>query len=1141
MNENPSDAQKKAGNYAKEHRSLAGMRISIENKAGSTRRGVGEDGTPWESTMAHDYGYVRGSKGKDKDHLDVFLGPEADNRDHPVYVIDQNKPDGSFDEHKALIGFPSANDAYEAYHENYPAGHNGFHAITELPLAGFRKWAGVGAEGGKRKRISELAGIEAYRKGGVVAKAGGAGEARTAPGVEPVPAGAQPFAAGGLVAKALEEGLPKLLKLWHGGADVPTSELKRSPAGVLYGAPEDKRWLAEAYARQERPGIKTGKLHQLEFYDPVLADDGVIAKAARRIVSRDDLEDYESMPQVLLDAGVSDTALKLREKLQGMGYNGTRGFDDSPFGTMFQNGAPLVGESIGVFPNARTRPITKADGGSVEEDLSRPAFRTPLVGRRRADRQDREGAKDAPLQVLRGMLTGTLGFGGDLEGLGRTVAKAAGADVDATPTLPTSEFYSDVLPLRPTSATGRAAAGVGNALGVPLSSAALGGVRAASKIAPTARGALSTLAENAMAPKELGSQAGALRIGKSTPILELLNELGLTHLRPDFEEMTHFTNTNGREAGGENLARGRGLPWAKGDDTSVSVYPVDNPAYESIVNAHTHPTDHSLFPSSPGNTASAYGANDLSYWARKASHLDEDHALHGFVLRASGKNDDPSRMGPYKIGYNYRSIPGGSPAYEPEVMGEAMHTLQRALKSGDFVPAIRNAIERTGGNAMDDAAVRNGVDFLNTSTSFLPHAYFDTVPGLSNGSAFDIARDGSRDWGNRLLEEAWPTARKILSAKKPGGYAAGGAITGEETVGLGTFSPSRQGATTQPANANPSSGGRPGSGSLLAPVPGQSGAPLGGASFGNSSADWSNPMYGQLLNGGNAATNPGPLGKNSAPTYSTRGLDAFMSGDPSRLAEANTMDPALKMAMTAGGKSGMMSQGIGALMGAAYRPTQTEITNAPGEFVNRDDSSHLWNVANQVGFDPSQYQHVDDSTAEFYRRQGYNMDDQPKGVGALTRDLGNATKDLYGISGMSSGWTGSGDPRGSSATLYRRQGEQLVPITAPRNFSAPRTGNWWKSSNGREFLTALSMVMPAVGGYAGLVGQAGSAYAPAINAAGSAAVGGATGGTQGALTSLAGSLGGAGGSALGDAAGGYGAAGQQLGSAAGKYIAGQRR
>lgn len=155
----PSEAQAKAGNYAKGHQVIHGMRISVEHEAGTTRQGKSEGGTVWESKMSHDYGYIRGSKGKDKDHIDVFLGPDPHNKDLPAHVIDQDHQDGSFDEHKVMLGFPDASAAQLAYHENYEPGWGGFRASTEMSVPQLRDWAYSG-KSGKRKPASELSGFQ---------------------------------------------------------------------------------------------------------------------------------------------------------------------------------------------------------------------------------------------------------------------------------------------------------------------------------------------------------------------------------------------------------------------------------------------------------------------------------------------------------------------------------------------------------------------------------------------------------------------------------------------------------------------------------------------------------------------------------------------------------------------------------------------------------------------------------------------------------------------------------------------------------------------------------------------------------------------------------------------------------------------
>jgi len=139
----PTEAQKEAGNYKKGHVILQGLDITIENPEGSTRSGVSEDGKAWESTMQHHYGYIKGTVGADKDHIDTFIGPNhASDR---VFVVDQINPKtGKFDEHKVMLGFDSQQEADQAYHDNYDAGWNGRGAITAVSMTNFKEWLDSG-------------------------------------------------------------------------------------------------------------------------------------------------------------------------------------------------------------------------------------------------------------------------------------------------------------------------------------------------------------------------------------------------------------------------------------------------------------------------------------------------------------------------------------------------------------------------------------------------------------------------------------------------------------------------------------------------------------------------------------------------------------------------------------------------------------------------------------------------------------------------------------------------------------------------------------------------------------------------------------------------------------------------------------
>ena len=134
----PTEAQKKAGNYKMEHRRIDGFEISIENAKGSIRSGKDADGTEWRTRMHNDYGYIRGTKGADGDHVDVFLSDNPEQGD--VYVIDQLKKDGSFDEHKVMYGFTSAQEAMHAYLANYDEGWTGLGSVTKVSKEQFKEW-----------------------------------------------------------------------------------------------------------------------------------------------------------------------------------------------------------------------------------------------------------------------------------------------------------------------------------------------------------------------------------------------------------------------------------------------------------------------------------------------------------------------------------------------------------------------------------------------------------------------------------------------------------------------------------------------------------------------------------------------------------------------------------------------------------------------------------------------------------------------------------------------------------------------------------------------------------------------------------------------------------------------------------------
>lgn len=140
---NPTEAQKKAGNYKKGHLTFGGYDFTVETPKGVTRSGKDEQGKPWSVTMHDTYGYILGKIGVDGDHIDMFINDAADldTFDGNVYVVDQVDPEtGEFDEHKIMYGYPDEAAATKAYLSNYSKGWKGLGKVTSVPKVTFDKW-----------------------------------------------------------------------------------------------------------------------------------------------------------------------------------------------------------------------------------------------------------------------------------------------------------------------------------------------------------------------------------------------------------------------------------------------------------------------------------------------------------------------------------------------------------------------------------------------------------------------------------------------------------------------------------------------------------------------------------------------------------------------------------------------------------------------------------------------------------------------------------------------------------------------------------------------------------------------------------------------------------------------------------------
>ncbi len=135
----PTRSQLEAGNYKKRHIRFQGLPIALENPRGSVRTGHDSDGAPWRTKMLHHYGYINGTKGADKEHVDCYVGRDKDA--DQAYIVHQHKIDAvklwpqngkcprcgslpencehDYDEDKVMLGFRSRDEAVAGYLAHY--------------------------------------------------------------------------------------------------------------------------------------------------------------------------------------------------------------------------------------------------------------------------------------------------------------------------------------------------------------------------------------------------------------------------------------------------------------------------------------------------------------------------------------------------------------------------------------------------------------------------------------------------------------------------------------------------------------------------------------------------------------------------------------------------------------------------------------------------------------------------------------------------------------------------------------------------------------------------------------------------------------------------------------------------------------
>ena len=140
-----------------------GMKITIEAPRGTDRVLHDDEGKQvYRRRMYHDYGYIDGTKGRDGDEVDCFVGPITNAPE--VFIIHMKDMGANVtereDEDKCFIGFSSADTAKAAFLMHYPASF--YDGMTSLPVDVFKKRLAQASQPHRKKKIT-AAGMQCPR------------------------------------------------------------------------------------------------------------------------------------------------------------------------------------------------------------------------------------------------------------------------------------------------------------------------------------------------------------------------------------------------------------------------------------------------------------------------------------------------------------------------------------------------------------------------------------------------------------------------------------------------------------------------------------------------------------------------------------------------------------------------------------------------------------------------------------------------------------------------------------------------------------------------------------------------------------------------------------------------------------------
>ena len=133
---------------------VQGIPIMLEWLKGQTRKYYSKTDpskVTYQKLMKADYGYIPATVDADGEQLDVYVGPSRDSEF--VFMINQLKDDGSFDERKVMIGYRDEAAAKKSYLDHMPERRLG--QVSRTTMGEFKKTHLVSARKARKTRDAE--------------------------------------------------------------------------------------------------------------------------------------------------------------------------------------------------------------------------------------------------------------------------------------------------------------------------------------------------------------------------------------------------------------------------------------------------------------------------------------------------------------------------------------------------------------------------------------------------------------------------------------------------------------------------------------------------------------------------------------------------------------------------------------------------------------------------------------------------------------------------------------------------------------------------------------------------------------------------------------------------------------------------